>query len=152
MFKLIEKAIGNRLDKAPMTSHDRAERTRIAASVILLEAVYADNDCTESEIAHAVETLKAQFGISQQCAEELLELGRRERSQALDLWQFTNQINGQFSKEDKISIMEAVWRIIHADGKLEKHEDHFAHKLAMLLRLTPSELIDAKLKAKQQIQ
>ena len=41
--------------------------------------------------------------------------------------------------------------VVHIDGKLESHEDHFAHKLANLLRLTHKELIDAKLKARTQL-
>ena len=52
---------------------------------------------------------------------------------------------------EKMEVMEAVWRIIHIDGQLEKHEDHFAHKLSNLLRLTHKELIDAKIKARQQL-
>ncbi len=47
--------------------------------------------------------------------------------------------------------MEAVWRIILIDDHLEAHEDHFAHKLANLLRLNHIELINAKLRARKQI-
>jgi uncharacterized tellurite resistance protein B-like protein len=60
-------------------------------------------------------------------------------------------MNTNFTKEEKIAVMEAVWRIIHLDAHLEAHEDHFAHKLANLLRLTHSELIDAKIKARKQL-
>lgn len=44
--------------------------------------------------------------------------------------------------------MEGVWKIIQVDGCLDRHEDHFAHKLANLLRLTHKELIDVKLQAR----
>jgi uncharacterized tellurite resistance protein B-like protein len=47
--------------------------------------------------------------------------------------------------------MESVWGIILIDDHLEAHEDHFAHKLANLLRLSHSELIDAKLRARKQL-
>jgi len=43
--------------------------------------------------------------------------------------------------------MELVWKLVYADGILDKHEDYLAHKLAKLLRLSHRELIDAKLKA-----
>lgn len=52
---------------------------------------------------------------------------------------------------EKVIVMESVWRIIHIDAHLESHEDHFAHKLANLLRLTHAELINAKIKAKTQL-
>jgi len=41
-----------------------------------------------------------------------------------------------------------VWKVIYADGKLDKHEDHLAHKLSSLLKLNHKQLIDAKLKVR----
>jgi uncharacterized tellurite resistance protein B-like protein len=60
-------------------------------------------------------------------------------------------MNTHFKKDEKIAAMEAVWRIIQLDAHLEAHEDHFAHKLANLLRLSHTELIDAKIRAKKQL-
>ncbi|NOQ66118.1 MAG: hypothetical protein GQ556_02750 [Desulfobacterales bacterium] len=131
---------------------DKEERTRIAASVILLEAAYADHECTDDELNHVIETLCSDFDLSRKHAEDLLGLAHRERSQAVDLFEFTNHINNEFSREEKTAVLEAVWRIIHIDGQLEKHEDHFVRKLTHLLRLSHKEMIDAKLKARKQIQ
>ena len=131
---------------------DNEERTRIAASVILLEAAHADHECTDDELDHVIETLSSDFNLSRKHAEDLLELAHRERSRAVDLFEFTNHINNEFSREEKKTVLEAVWRIIHIDGQLEKHEDHFARKLTHLLRLSHKEMIDAKLKAREQIQ
>jgi uncharacterized tellurite resistance protein B-like protein len=43
-------------------------------------------------------------------------------------------------------VIETVWRVVYSDGILDKHEDYLVHKLADLLHLKHSELIDAKLK------
>lgn len=131
---------------------DTEERTRIAAGVILLEAAHADHECTEDELTHVIETLRSDFNLSKKLVEELLEVAHRERRQAVDLFEFTNHINNEFSKEEKKAVLETVWRIIHIDGQLEKHEDHFARKLTHLLRLSHKDMIDAKLKAREQIQ
>jgi uncharacterized tellurite resistance protein B-like protein len=45
-------------------------------------------------------------------------------------------------------IVEIIWKIAYADGKLDKHEDYLAHKLGKLLRLNHKQLIEAKLNAK----
>jgi uncharacterized tellurite resistance protein B-like protein len=150
MLDLIRKVIGSGTVAEPTTEADSARRTQIAASVILLEAAQADYECTKEEISHALDTIKSTFGLSREYAEELLELARQERAKAVDLWPFTSEINRNFNHGEKIAIMEAVWRIIYADGKLEKHEDHLAHKLAALLRLGHREMIDAKLKVSGQ--
>lgn len=151
MFNFIRQAILNSKDSS-VSSPDSAERTKIAASVILLEAAHADHECTADELDHVIETLRSDFDLSKKHAEDLLELAHSKRSQAADLFEFTNHINNEFSREEKKAVLEAVWRIIHIDGQLEKHEDHFVRKLTHLLRLSHKEMIDAKLKARDQIQ
>ena len=113
---------------------ENEERTRVAASIILLEAAHSDHECTDEELDHVIETLCSDFDLSRKHAEDLLELAHRERSHAVDLFEFTNHINNEFSRKEKIAVLEAVWRIIHVDGRLDKHEDHFVRKLTHLLR------------------
>lgn len=152
MFDLIKKILANKQGAVEVSEAESLDRTQLAASVVLLEAAYADFDCTDEELDHVAQTLQTEFNVSQEYVEELLEVAHQERSQAIDLWQFTNQINQQFSMDEKKSVLEGVWRIIYADGILEKHEDHFVRKLTTLLRLSHKDMIDAKLKAKEQIQ
>jgi uncharacterized tellurite resistance protein B-like protein len=128
---------------------DGEQRIHLAAGVLLLEAAHIDNECTVEEMEHVVQTLQTKFSLSADCVTELLELAHLEREGAIDLWQFTNRVNQNFSKDEKLAIMEDVWRVIFMDGRLDEHEDHFAHKLANLLRLSHKEMIDAKLKARE---
>lgn len=151
MFDLIRKIIEKKETPNSTAQVDGAEKTRIAACVLLLEAAHIDDECTDEELEHVVETLQSHFTITQETAAELIELAHTHRKNSVDLWEFTNHMNQQYSREEKIDVLEAVWRIIHLDGQLEKHEDHFAHKLANLLRLTQKDLIDAKLKARNQL-
>ena len=152
MLNFIRQTLLNRGQEPSENSTDREERTRIAASVILLEAAHADHECTDEELEHVIETLRSDFNLSKRHAEDLLELAHQERNQAVDLFEFTNHINNEFSKDEKRAVLEAVWRIIHIDGQLEKHEDHFARKLTHLLRLGHKDMIDAKLRARKQMQ
>ena len=152
MLNFIRKALISRDRDLPGQATGREERTRIAASVILLEAAHVDNECTDEELDHVIETLRSDFKLSQEHAEELVELAHHERKNAVDLFEFTNHINNEFSKEEKRAVLKAVWRIIHIDGQLEKHEDHFARKLTHLLRLMPEDMIAAKLQAKKEVE
>jgi uncharacterized tellurite resistance protein B-like protein len=151
MLRLIQKLIANNQKPAALNPEERQERTRLAAAVLLLEAAHVDNECTEAELDHVIQTLTSHFDMSQEKATELIEIAHAEKAEAIDLWQFTNHLNEQYSVPEKIEIMEAVWRIIHADGKLDMHEDYFVHKLANLLRLTHAQMIEAKLAARDQL-
>lgn len=147
MITLIKKMFqGDREKKA--SPGDAELKKRIATCVLLLEAAHADNDCSPAEMAHVVDTIQKKFRLAPEYAAELIELANQERVNSVDLWQFTNYLNQQISKDEKLAMLEDVWRIIFTDGHLEMHEDHLAHKLANLLRLTHKELIDAKLRAK----
>ena len=123
-------------------SHD----TRIAACALFLEMASIDGEFSDIERDNILSILKKEYQLSDEYAVLLLEASKNELKQSIDLWQFTNLINQNYSKEEKIDIIEMIWNIVYADGKLNQHEDYLIHKLANLLRLTHKQLIDAKLK------
>ena len=151
MFNFIRQALTNS-SGSPENIQDDNERTTVAAGVIFLEAINADEVCTDDEMNHAIETLCSDFNLSRKHAEDLLELAQQERNRAVDLFEFTNHINNEFSRDERRAVLETVWRIIYVDGQLEEHEDYFVRKLTHLLRLTHKDMIDAKLKAKGHMQ
>ena len=69
----------------------------------------------------------------------------------MDLYQFTKIVNEQSTLQEKIHMVELAWQIIYADTELNRYEDHFAHKLARLLRLQHEDLIQAKMKVLNRI-
>lgn len=148
MLSMIRNILQGNKGNERASEEGREQRIHLAAGVLLLEAAHIDNECTVEEMEHVVQTLQAKFDLSADCVAELLELAHLERQEAIDLWQFTNRVNQNFSKDEKLAIMEDVWRVIFMDGRLDEHEDHFAHKLANLLRLSHKEMIDAKLRAR----
>lgn len=130
---------------------DEFERIQVATSVLLLEVAKSDDEFSSIEKTTIKAILKRKFQISAEAIEELMEIAKRRRKESIDLWEFTHLINKNYSIEEKIKIVEAVWKIIYADDKLDKYEDHLVHKLARLLRLRHSDLIKAKLRVLDEI-
>jgi len=64
MLNFIRQTLTGRGREHPDTSPSSEERTRIAASVILLEAAHADNACTDEELDHVIDTLRSDFNLS----------------------------------------------------------------------------------------
>lgn len=127
---------------------DEIERIQVATCIILLEVAKSDDEFSSIEKATVKAILKKKFDVSAEAVEELMEMASTKREESVDLWQFTNLINQNYTKEEKMKIVESAWRVIYADKKLDGYEDHFVHKLAKLLQLDHSELIEAKLKIK----
>jgi uncharacterized tellurite resistance protein B-like protein len=138
-------------DSAQDETVESQDDAHIALCVLLIEAAHVDGECSDEELAHVIDTLTDKCGVSKEDITELIEKAYQQRKDAIDLFTFTRYLNQNYSKEEKLKVMESVWRVIHIDGRLEGHEDHFAHKLANLLRLTQKELIDAKISAREQL-
>jgi uncharacterized tellurite resistance protein B-like protein len=130
---------------------DKFERIHVATSILLLEVAESDDEFSSIEKATISSILKKEFPISGEAVEELMEIAKSERDESVGLWEFTNLINENYSTGDKIKVIEAAWRVIYADKKLDMYEDHLVHKLAKLLRLEHEDLIASKLRVLDEI-
>ncbi len=148
MIDLIKKFFKGENTPAPSeiaqaSSHD----LHVATCALLLEMSNIDGEFSESEKENIMAILKRDYGLSDEHVSELMKAANAELEQSTDLWQFTNLINQNYSLDEKLRIIEIIWKIAYVDGRLDKHEDYLVHKLANLLRLSHQQLIDAKLKA-----
>ena len=150
MIDLVKKFFGKRRhDDSSNQRRQRPHDIRIATCALLLEMSNIDGEFSALERESIISILKRNFDLSDEHATTLLEASNEELKGSIDIWQFTNLINQNYSIEDKIRVVEMVWDVVYADGKLDKHEDYLVHKLATLLRLTHKQLIEAKLKMKK---
>lgn len=124
---------------------DAAERLRVATCVLLLEVARCDEEFSDEEEGQILQTLRERFSITEEEAQALVEDSTRSREESVDLWRYTHQINKACDTEEKIRIVEEVWRVIYADTVLDGHEDHLVHRIAKLFNLTHGHLIEAKL-------
>jgi uncharacterized tellurite resistance protein B-like protein len=124
---------------------------RIAACALFLEMSAVDGEFGDEERELILSALQGQYGVPKEDAVALMEHANHQREGSIDLWQFTNRINENYTMEEKLRVIEIVWEIAYADGLLDKHEDYLVHKLADLLRLTHRQLIEAKLAVKNRV-
>ena len=124
------------------TQHD----IRVATCALFVEIARIDEKFTEAEANSIVSILKERYGLSPEHADALIAEAERELEKSVDLWQFARLINENYSNEEKIKIIETLWRIVYVDGKMDQYEHYLMHKLQNLLRLSHHQLIAAKLK------
>jgi uncharacterized tellurite resistance protein B-like protein len=147
MIDLVRKFFGKRTEGTPTDAEtDRPHDIRVATCALFLEMASIDGEFSDSERENIVRALKENHQLSDECAADLIEASQEELKGSIDLWRFTTLVNQNYSMPEKIRIVEMLWEIVYADGKLDKHEDYLVRKLAGLLRLNHKQLIDAKLK------
>lgn len=123
-----------------------ADDIRVATCALFLELASIDNEFSEDERQNILSTMQEEYGLSRDHALAIAEAANAQLRGSIDVWQFTNQINDNYSEEEKLRVVELLWRLVYADGKLDAHEDYLMHKLGRLLRLQHKQLIAAKLK------
>ncbi len=148
MFNKLLSLLSSEPDRAADSHHDRIQ---VAVAVLLLEMAHADRDFQSLEAHLIEELLQRKFALQDAAVAELIEAAEEVRSESLDLQQFTRLINQHFSLEEKLEVMEGLWRLVYADGELDKYEDALARQLAGLLRLSPRQAIDLKVKVLDEI-
>ena len=128
-------------------SQDRQHNIQVASCALLLEMSHIDGEFDTVEQGRILSIVKRDFHLTDEDAEALLKTAQEELDESIDLWRFTKLINENYSAEEKLGIIETVWKIAYADGKLDKHEDYLVHKLAQLLHVDHNRLMAAKAKA-----
>ena len=126
----------------PATEHD----VRVAACALFVEMARIDEKFTEAEMDTILSIVKERYGLSPEQADALVAEADKELSESVDLWQFARLINENYSTDEKIEIIETLWRMVFVDGKMDRYEHYLMNKLKNLLRLSHDQLIAAKLK------
>jgi len=128
--------------EAPRSEHD----VRVATCALLLEMGHIDEQFTDSEMEKILTILHDRYNMEPAQIEALVDEADRERRQSADYYKFARRINENYSIDEKMEIIEMLWRIVYVDGKMDKYEHQLIHTLSNLLRLTHNQLIDAKLR------
>ncbi|UJX25404.1 TerB family tellurite resistance protein [Pseudoalteromonas sp. CF6-2] len=120
---------------------------KTAVAALLIEVMRADSELQDDEQQTLNDTLKKYFSLTDDEVQELIDSASKNLDEAIDYFQFSKQINAQCSAEQRIDIIELLWRLAYADGELDKHEEVVIRRVASLLYVTHEDFIAAKLAA-----
>ena len=146
MFSVVKRFFSSASEDGRETTPGGGHDVRVAVCALLVEMARIDETFTPAELEAVLSILKDRYGLSAEHAEALIAAAERELAESVDLWQFARLINAHYSNEEKIEIIETLWRIVYVDGRMDKYENYLMKKLSNLLRLSQRQLIDAKLK------
>ncbi|MEM6663869.1 MAG: TerB family tellurite resistance protein [Pseudomonadota bacterium] len=127
--KLLKHLSGS--DPADAPNRDDAARTAIAA--ILVEAARADDVYLDSEREMIARILMERFGLARAAAEALRSDGEVAQAEAADLVRFTRTVKDAVPIEDRVGVIEAVWRVVYADENRDADESNLVRRLSGLL-------------------
>lgn len=140
----IRRNLGGTADEVGTT---REQARNLAVAALLVEVLRADYAVDGAERRQVLASIRGTLGLDEaQCAELLAE-AEHTVDRAHDLHQFTSEINQALSYEEKLQLVEQMWRVAAADETVHKYEEHIIRRIADLLHVPHREFIAAKLRA-----
>ena len=123
---------------------DTEAQLKRASIALLLEMIIIDDKDEPVERELVLSIVKKSFSLSDVQATTLIASAEQQRKQATDYFEFTSLINKQCSLEQKIQLIESLWRIAFIDGVLDPQEEYLVRKIANLLYVPHVDFILAK--------
>ena len=120
------------------------EKRQLATVVLFLEMMSMDDKVEPKEQEIILSMIRQNFSLTAGQTTALLELAEQQRIQATDYFQFTSLINKEYSLEQKVWLIESLWKIAFIDGVLDMNEEYLVRKIADLLHVPHTAFILAK--------
>ena len=136
---------------ADSTNINKNKKVEIAACALFIEMAKADGEFTDNERDFIITEMKNAFNLGDEYVNELIALAEDRIKESVSLYEFTGVINTTFSQEEKLELIESLWKLIYKDKKLSEYEDHLMKRIAGTLNVEHKEIINAKIWVKQQM-
>lgn len=155
MFEKLKSLLTQGREKNPMNtnpySSNQAGKIQIAATVLMVEMANSDGNISEEEFESITNSVNNVFKIEKEKVEELIKISKEELKESVSLYEFSGVINENLLHNEKIELLDQLWRIIYSDNKLDKYEDKLIKQIGGMLKLDHKEIIHSKLFIKQQL-
>lgn len=147
MFRSLKQFLQRGAGGAPQDGETRA--VHLATASLFLELMRSDFEILFSEQRQVLRSVERVLELNRDEAEELVHLAEQQVEETVSLYEFTAQIHGAFTSEQKVQVIENLWRIAFADGSLSHLEEHMMRKVKGLLHVPQKDYIAAKKRARE---
>jgi len=143
-------AIKNYFEKniSPESNGDLEHELKLATAALLIEMMNQDDQVNDEEIDAAKKALTVKFGLTNDEYHALFILAEEEVKEAVDYYQFTSLIAREFTRAQKIKVVELLWSVAYADSHLDSMEEHMVRKIADLIYVSHKDFLKTKHKVK----
>ena len=123
----------------------------LAYASLLIEVIKSDDHFDQREHDELLNILSTKLSIDEKALGELSELAQKKSDESTSLYEFTREINDKYQYEEKVQLIEDLWRIAYSDERIDKYEDYVIRKVADLIYVSHSDFIKSKLKVKDTV-
>jgi uncharacterized tellurite resistance protein B-like protein len=148
MLRAIKRLLETAQAETPAAPAHERRQLQLAVAVLVHEARRADYAEGGDESVAAERAPAEILALEPHESAALLEEGRAKAQQLTSFYAPLTVIKREFSLEERIRLVEQLWRISFADGRLNLYEDHYVRKIAHLLYVPNTQNMLARNRAK----
>lgn len=106
---------------------------RLAVATLMVEAATLDGSFDASERRRLLDLLVRRFALDPLQAERLLAEAQAAQAQAVGLEGMTRTIKNALDHDQRVEVLEMLWEVVYADGRLHDYEANLLRRLAGLV-------------------
>ncbi|HID50263.1 MAG TPA: TerB family tellurite resistance protein [Chromatiales bacterium] len=148
MIDALKRFLDQTLKPSAQPARDETGLVQMAAAVLLVEVMHADHRVEARERAAVERALQHCFALSPAAAGNLLDQAEARVRDVTSLHEFTSVLHRNLERQEKVELLEQIWRIVLADEEVDRYEEHLVRQIAELLYVSHSDYIRAKLRAR----
>ena len=116
----------------------------LTASVLAYEIARSDGEIDDNELEVLMEEIKAISKKVHKDEDEILEIIEKYSKDSVSFYEFVEDINNDYTKNEKLSLLKFMWKIAYADGKLDVDEERLIRRLADLIKIKDMDVLKLK--------
>ena len=116
----------------------------LTASMLAYEIARSDGDISESELSLLYDEIKKISAKIGKKEEKILEIIEEYSRNSVSFYEFINDINKDYSKGDKLSLIQFLFDVAYADKILEVSEERLIRRIADLINIKDIEVLKIK--------
>ncbi len=122
----------------------RDDAIRLATAVLMIDVARADHVFDETEFERVLQLVKSRFGLSPGDAEALVREAGEHADDLVSAYDFTKILHEHLDHDEKARVVELLWLVAYADGRLDKYEDSLVLKISDLLHVSRGRVMRLK--------
>ena len=120
-------------------------------TALMVEAAAADGQIGVAETQLITDCVSSQFNLADNEMKQILDNALDEVENRIELHSLISRLRDKSDYEERIGVMEMVWMVVFADGRLDKIEKQLMRRLAGLLFVSDVDSGLAAQKARQRL-
>jgi uncharacterized tellurite resistance protein B-like protein len=149
--KLYDQVMNSLVEKPPAEREaaEREEMLRLATAVLMVDVARADHVFDETELESVLKLMQTNFDLTPKQAAELVDEAESVAEDLVSVQHFTRRLHENLGEDDKARIVELLWRVAYADGRLDRYENSLVLKISDLLYVNRARVMRLKHDAAQ---